>query len=243
MIADHQEAADEIDQHGPDAGKCTQDHKKPAARHPLADVQTDHPPVRRLIAAVFLFFLSEKLDQKLPAHRKRLIQDPVNLIIAFLGFIGKRPPRLPGSAGRNGKEGNDHDPDQRQDPVLLEHGDHGNHKGDDIGQNARKGVGNNRLHPVDVAGHARDNVPLVIICKKPLGHLLQMAVHLISHVKCDMLRHPGIDIALRKPDEIREESHQKRQKNIAHQSVQVSLQKTLIQDLSGQDRRQQSEKG
>ena len=240
IITYHQDSADQIDQHRPYAGKCGQHHPEPAACHTLPDIQADHLPVDLLVPVVLLLLLSEQLYQKLPAYRQCLIQDPVDLVISRLGFICQRPSGLTRTSGRECEQRNNNDPHQGQDPVLLEHGSGSDHQRDHIGKDAGKRVCDHHLDAVDVAGHPGHNIALVIGREKTLGHLLQMGVHLIAHVVCDMLRHPCIDITLRNSYQVCQKGNRQRENDIENQSLQISFDQAFVYDLTGQDRRHQA---
>ena len=202
VIFHDQDPADQVKQHRPDGGQGIQEHEEPAAGHFFPDVQFDHPSVGFLVALVFMLFPAEELDQQLAADRQGLIQDAVDLVVAFLGFRGKFPASLAGHPGGQGEQRNYGNADQGKDPVFPEHGDQGDHQRDGVGENAGEGAGHDGFHAGNVAGHAGDDIPLVGGSEEPLGHFLQMAVHLVAHIIGNMLRDPVVQIVLADADQV-----------------------------------------
>ena len=215
-----QDSAHQIKQHRSNGCQRAQQHKEPSACHPLPNVQTDHPPVCLLVSGVFRFFPAEQLHQQLAADGERLIQNPVDFIIAGLRLPRQFPSGLPGHACRQREQGHNDDSHQRQNPVLLEHGNHRHRQGNQIGQNAGERSCDHGFHAGDIAGHPGNDIPLISGCEEPLTHLLQMAVHLISHVIGDMLSDPAVQIGFPYPDQIRHQMQREGQQDQLDKSAQ-----------------------
>ena len=162
VVLHNEDTAHEIEEHGAHVGEGVDDDHKPTAGHALADVQADHAAVGRLVAAVLIVLTAKELHQQLAADRQLLVEDAVDLVIALLALLGQRPAGLTGPAGGDGKEGDHQRAHGSQDPVLPEHDDNRHCQRNGIGQNGGEGAGNNPLHTGDIAGHAGDNIALVI---------------------------------------------------------------------------------
>ena len=188
-----------------------------------------------------MLFLTVKLHQQLTADGQSLIQDPVDLIVGGLRLPGQCPSRLPRLSGGQNKKRDHRDPQQRQDPVLLEHGHDRHDEGDSIGQDAPEGIYDHRLHTVDIRGHTGHDIPLVIRGIEALGHFRQVFKHLIPHIEGNMLGDPGVDVAFRHADEIRRQRDAQRRSYENDQQPHVSPDQTFVDDLTGEDRRKQSQ--
>ena len=236
VVFHHQDAAHQIQQHRADAGQGAQHHKEPSARHPLLDIQADHPAVGLLIAAVLVLLPAEQLHQQLPGDRKGFIQDAVDFVVAGLGFPRQLPSGLSRQPGGQREKRYDHDPDQRQDPVLLKHGRNRHHQRQHVGQDAGEGAGHYAFHPADIAGHPGDHVPLVGGGKKALAHFLKMPEHLVAHVIGDMLGHPGVQIALGHADQVRPQRQPQGQHDVQDQRLQIPPDQPLVQNFACDNR-------
>ena len=73
---------------------------------------------------------------------------------------------------------------------------------DGVGENAGEGAGHDGFHAGNVAGHAGDDIPLVGGSEEPLGHLLQVPVHLVAHVIGNVLRDPVVQVVLADTDQV-----------------------------------------
>ena len=242
-VFDHQQAADKVDQHRADAREGGQDHEEPAAGHALADVQFDHPAVGVFVPLILVFLLAVELGEQLSGNGQRFVEDAVDLVVAGLGFVGVFPAGFAGLAGGQCEQRNDHDADQREDPVLLEHGNQRDHQRDDVGKDARERIGDHLLHAVDVAGHAGNDIALVVGGEETLGHLLQVGEHLVAHVKGNVLRDPRIDVAFRHTDQVGTQRHRQGHQDIEHQRPEVALHQAFVDDFTGEDRRKQGAEG
>ena len=239
IVFHHEDSADKIEQHGADACKCRYGHHEPPARHALSDVEADHFLICRLILFILRLLLAEQLHQLLPADGQSLVQDTVDLVIALLRFAGKIPSGLSGTTGGDHKERDDQHTDRSQDPVLPVHHDDSHRQRDDIGENAGHRVRNRALHAVNIARHAGDDIALIVSREEALRHFLQMAVHLISHVECNMLRNPCVEIALEHADQVGCKCDCERQQDQPDQSFHIPGYQTFVDDPSCQDRRSQ----
>ena len=161
-----------------------------------------HTAVHFLVTLIFLIFLTEELYQQLSAYRKSFVKDSIYLIITVLSFSCKSPSGLSCLTCRDHKKRNNCYSQKSQYPVLLEHGNKRKDKRYGIGQYTLKGIRYYRFNSIDITGHSCYDIALVTGCKKSLGHLLQMPEHLISHIKCNVLRYPRINIAFSNSDHI-----------------------------------------
>ena len=243
IVAHHQDAAGQIEEHGTDAGGGVQDDHEPFAGHAFPDVQVDHLFVGGPVAFIFPVLPAEQLDQELAADGHGLIEDPVDLVAAFLGLPGQGPAGPAGRPGRDHEQRDDQDAQGGQQPVLPVHDHDGHDQSNTVGEDVRQGIGDDPLDPVDIAGHAGDDIPLVVGGEETLGHLLQMAVHAVAHVISDMLGDPAVQIALENADQIGAKGHGQGQQDQTDQSVHIPADQALVNDPSGQDRGHQLKGG
>ena len=207
IVVHHDDAADQINQHRADAREGAEHHAEPSARHALADVEVDHFAVDRFVALVFAALHAEQLDKKLSADRQRFIQDAVDLVAACLRFARDRPAVFARAACRDGEQRYDQCADQGENPVFAEHQHKRCNQCDCVREDACQRARDDLLHAGDVARHARDDVPLIVRREESLRHRLQVPVHRIAHVKCDVLRDPCVEIALENADQVCRKRH------------------------------------
>ncbi len=64
-----------------------------------------------------------------------------------------------------------------------------------------------------------------------------MREHLVAHVIGDVLRNPGVQIALKNTDEIRSDDHTEAYDDQLDQNTEVASEQPLVNDAPGQDGR------
>ena len=74
-----------------------------------------------------------------------------------------------------------------------------------------------------------------------MGHVLQMVVHLVFHVKDDPLRDPGVDVALQHRDHLGGRQRDKGQDQQTDQQGHVLPHQGLVDDAAGDDAGQQAQ--
>ena len=243
IILHHQDAAHQVEEHGPHAGGGADDDHEPPARHALPDVQLHHPAVGVLIALVLIVLPAEEPDQELAADRQGLVQDPVDLIVDVLGLPGQAPPGPPGGPGGNDKEGDDQDAHGGQDRILPVHDHHRHHQSDGVGQDILEGIGDDPLDPVYVAGHPGNDIALAGGGKEPLGHLLEVPVHAAAHVIGDMLGDPVVQVGFQDPDQVGPQRDGQGQEDQGDQGLHVPADQALVNDPARQDRGKEGQGG
>ena len=241
LVLHDKDSAHQVKEHGAYIGHGVQHHEEPAACHPFLDVKLDHAAVDVFVPFVLLVFLSEELDQKLTAHRKSLVQDPVHFIVCFLGFTCDSPPSLSCPPCGEDEERYHRDTQKRQYPVLLEHGSQREYKGYRIRKDALEGVGYNGFYSAYIRGHPGYYIALVVRSKEPLRHLLEVPEHLVPHIEGDMLGDPCVYIALSHSYEIGKKRYGERCDYIYDEQSQVLPYQSLVDYLTRKYRRQKPE--
>ena len=71
-----------------------------------------------------------------------------------------------------------------------------------------------------------------------MRHILQMLIHLIAHVKYDALRDPRVDVVLEHTHQLAHCQSGKCHKQELNEELHVFAHESLIDDASGDDRRE-----
>ncbi len=98
----------------------------------------------------------------MPADAQRFVKDAVDFVVAGLRLLGQLPAPLTDGLRRQGEERNDGEGDGGEYPVHPIHRDERHSQRDNVTQDGCQRVRDCHLYAVDIAGHARDDVPLII---------------------------------------------------------------------------------
>ena len=183
QLPDDQDAPRKIDKQGAYLGKHAHQDEKQAAACRLPEREPGRLPIYLYKPVVFFFLSGKQFHQKRAAHGQGLIDDLIHLILLCLTFGQQAVAPAPGAPRRQDQERDDRDSGQGQ---LWTHGKHGDQRCHHRRRVAHQGgerTADHRAHPADIRVHPRDDIPLLFRREKGVGHIFQMPVHLIFHIK------------------------------------------------------------
>ena len=234
-LRDHEPAARKVDQQGTDLGEHAHHHAEPLAAALLLEGQARDLLIDGDEALVLSFFAGEELDQQGAGDRQGLVDELVHLVALGLALVEKLPAGAADAAGREDEQGNDHDAHDGKLPAHGKQRDERGHHCGDIAHNAGERAGDDGAHAGDVGIHAGDDVALLLGGEEGVGHVLQMVVHLVFHVKDDALGDPGVDIALQNADDLRESQGKEGHEQELDEQLHVPTDQGLVHNAARDD--------
>ena len=242
-VGDHEPAARKVDQQGTDLGEHAHHHAKPLAAALLLEGEARDLLVDGDEALILSFLAREQLDQQGAGDGQRLVDELIHLVALGLALVEKLPAGAADAAGRENEQGNDHDPHNGELPAHGKQRDKRRHHRGNIAHNARECARDNGAHARNVGVHAGDDVALLLGGEEGMRHVLQMVVHLVFHVEDDALGDPGVDVALKHADDLREGQREEGHEQELHKQLHVPADQRLVHDAARDDRGQQAHGG
>ena len=183
---------------------------------------------------VFLLLAGEYLYEHRAAHGQCLVYLLVEFVALRLALRQVFPARAAGGPRREYQERYDRDPHKRQRHTHAEEryecGDNSRDVANDVGESpAYDGA-----HAAYVGVHTRDYVALLLSCEEGMRHVLQMPVHLISHVKDDALRDPRVYVVFENAYELAHCERGKSRQQQLYEELHVFAHERLVYDAARQ---------
>ena len=233
-------SAGEVDEQRSQLREHPHHHAEKLPRPLLLEVEIGDLLVDLYEVVVLLLLAGEYLYEHGAADRKRLVYLLIELVALGLALREVLPPGASGRPCRQHQKRYHRDAHQRERSAHAEE----RHKSRDdschIAHDVGERTADHRAHAAYVRVHAGDDVALLFGREERMRHVLQMPVHLVSHVENDALRDPRVDVVLEHTHKLAHCQRGERHKQELYEELHVFADERLIDDAAGDDGRQQS---